>query len=266
MPEIRLGGVPIRSNADTSLERRIALLLWGSSGCGKTTLAATAPGKKLWINFDPDGMNSVTHFPDIDVVDLSDASHSVMDQFKKQDNPLGLKSVIEDYDSIIIDSMTNAAYKGLMTGISTVKGATIDRPSPGAYQVRNAVALQLTKNILRLTGAYKKHCIVICHEAAPDKNDDGAVQRITLMLGGQLPQQTSLDFSEVWNMTDTGKARRIALRPIRFREPMKSRMFSTKDKPEFDWKYDADTLEGKGIADWYEAWKENGYRKIAVPV
>ena len=29
-------------------------LIWGPAGTGKTTLACTAPGNKLLINFDPD--------------------------------------------------------------------------------------------------------------------------------------------------------------------------------------------------------------------
>lgn len=262
---IKLGGVEIKNNNDIERTRRLAMLLWGSSGTGKTTLAATAMGRKLWINFDPDGPDAIVGVPNVDVVDLSASSNTIMEQFKKADNPLGLKSVIENYDTIIVDSMTNVVYKALHSGISTVKGATVERPSPGAYQVRNALTMQLTKNLLKLTSVYNKNIIIICHEAAPMTNDEGAVQSITLMLGGQLPEQTSLDFSEVWNLSDTGKERRIAVRPVRFRKPMKSRMFSTKAKSEFVWKYDAENLTGEGISDWYQRWQESGYKKIAIP-
>lgn len=264
--EIKLAGVPLKSVGDADVQRRLSLLLWGASGCGKSTLAATAPGRKLWLNFDPDGPDSLVQFGDeIVVADFSDSSNSIMEQAKNADNPFGIKNVMDQFDTFVVDSMTNVAHKGLMKGIPQIKGATIERPSPGAYQVRNAIALQLAKNVLRVTSKYKKHCIIICHEAAPITNDDGAIVSITLMLGGQLPQQTSLDFSEVWAMTDTGKDRRIAVRPMHWRKPMKSRMFITGAKPDFKWKYNADTMEGHTLADWYNAWKENGYRKIALP-
>ena len=38
---------------------RVSMMLWGSAGCGKTTFANTAPGKRLYINFDPDGTSSL---------------------------------------------------------------------------------------------------------------------------------------------------------------------------------------------------------------
>ena len=46
----------------------MSLLLWGASGTGKTTLACTAPGKKLLILFDPDGDASIAERDDVDVV------------------------------------------------------------------------------------------------------------------------------------------------------------------------------------------------------
>ena len=69
---IKIGGQEVQSVQGTS--SRMSLLLWGQPGVGKTTLAATAPGKKLWVNFDPDGTDSVAQFENIDVVDLSGAS------------------------------------------------------------------------------------------------------------------------------------------------------------------------------------------------
>lgn len=263
--KIVLGGVEIKSTQDVEVDRRLSILLWGPSGCGKTTLAATMPGKKLLINFDPDGPASITQYDDVDVADLSDSAHTIVDQVKRSNDPLGLKNVIANYDTIIVDSMTNFAYKALQQGISTVRGATIERPSPGAYQVRNALSLQLTKNVLRLTGKEHKHCIVICHEAAPTTNDEGIILFITLMLGGQLPEHTGIDFSEIWHMSDTSQGQRIAIRPVRQRKPMKTRMFSTRGDAEFIWDYDADQLKGKGIADWYAEWKDNEFKKISLP-
>ena len=43
----------------TDMLARMSMILWGDAGCGKTTLAATAPGRKLFIALDPDGDMSI---------------------------------------------------------------------------------------------------------------------------------------------------------------------------------------------------------------
>lgn len=259
---IKIAGVEVEPAK--AKNHRLSMLLWGPSGSGKTTLAATAPGKKLLISFDPDGAASIANRDDVDVVDLSAAKPMITEKFK-QDNVLGLASSLEAYDTIIVDSLTSVAQLCLMQGIGSVKGATIERPSPGAYGVRNALTLQLVMNMLRLTGRENKHVIFIAHEATPVTNDDGVVLFITVMLGGQLPEQASLNFSECWNLSDTGRERRIAIRNVRQRKPMKSRMFDSSKTAEFKLTYDADKLKGDGIGEWFEAWKEAGFKKIPVP-
>src|SRR5690606_30625195 len=103
------------------------------------------------------------------------------------------------------------------------------------------------------------------HEDAPVTNDDGQVLFITMQLGGKLPDQTSLQMSEVWFMNDTEKGRRIAVRPCRSRKPMKTRMFDTSKGYEFIWKYDINKPDPKyEIAYWYEQWRESG-KKIPIP-
>ena len=47
-------------------------------------------------------------------------------------------------------------------------------------------------------------------------------------------------------------------------KPMKTRLFNA-DRPQFAWHFDANTLIGEGIADWWEAWKQNGGKKIDLP-
>lgn len=257
----------------TKRNTRITGLFWGSAGTGKTTLACTAPGKKLLVNFDPDGPASVAGFPNTDVVDFSDAPNSIVDQFKKSD-PLGLNSVLADYDSIIFDSLTNISHKALMHGIPQTKGATIERPSPGAYGVRNALVLQLVKNTLATTAKLGKHVIFIAHEDAPVTNEEGLVLHITLSLGGKLPEQAALDFSEVWCVQDMGigRDRRILFRPARQRKPLKTRMFDTTGEPEFEWAFDPDEYaddpdgyKGVTIEKLYNEWKANEFKKIPVP-
>lgn len=257
----------------TQRNTRFTGLFWGSAGTGKTTLACTAPGRKLLVNFDPDGAASVAGFPNLDVADFSSAPNSIVDQFKKSD-PLGLNAVIADYDTIIFDSLTNIAYKAMMHGIPQTKGATIERPSPGAYGVRNALVLQLVKNTLATTAKLGKHVIFIAHEDAPVTNEDGMVLHITLSLGGKLPEQAALDFSEVWCVQDMGlgRDRRVLFRPARQRKPMKTRMFETTGEPEFEWAFDPDeycedpeNYKGLTIERMIKEWEANGYRKIPIP-
>jgi len=260
--ELKVGNIPITSIKERP--SRFTALFWGDAGCGKTTLAATAPGRKLLLNFDPDGPASIASRDDVDVADFSDSPHNIVEQFKK-DNILGLEPAIEQYDTIIVDSLTNATFMCLQQGISTTKGAKIERPSPGSYMARNALTVQLVKRMLRLTAKHGKHCIFIAHEATPTQSDDGVILFITIMLGGQLPNDAPKDLSEVWAITDTGRQRRIAIRPVRLRKPCKTRMFTTTGAAEFEWKFDPETWEGHKIEDWWQEWLEGGKEKLSLP-
>lgn len=237
----------------------MSILLWGASGCGKTTLACTAPGKKLLLLFDPDGDVSIAGRDDVDVVPMYEAKNNIVDHFKG-DNPLRLDKVIDDYDTIIVDSLTNAQHMAVMHAVTVVKGATIERPSLQGYGHRNALITQLVKNLLRLTGKKNKHIVFIAHEAQPQTNDEGVVMAITIALGGQLQTSAPVDFSEVWCVQDTGKTRRILIRPARFYKPCKTRMFVTTGAPEFAWNH-----TGNEIAEWFEAWKADDYKKQPLP-
>jgi hypothetical protein len=99
----------------------------------------------------------------------------------------------------------------------------------------------------------------------PSKDSEGGVAFISLMLGSNLAQEVPVDHGEVWHMQDTGKARLIRVRPDGFFRPMKTRMFQTNGPARFKWQFNPETLEGEGIATWYQRWKDNNYRKIAVP-
>ena len=256
-PVIKIGGMEIKPAGTKS--QRMSLLLWGASGTGKTTLACTAPGKKLLVLFDPDGDASIAERDDVDVVDMSSARNNIVDQFKSE-GVMGISKVIEEYDTIIIDSLTNAQHMAVMHAVTVVKGASIERPSLQGYGHRNALITQLVKNVLRLTAKHGKHVIFIAHEGSPQTNDDGIVTAITVALGGQLVTAAPVDFSEVWSLQDTGKTRRILIRPARSYKPCKTRMFKTDGAPEFEWKH-----TGTEISDWFDAWKSAGWKKQSLP-
>lgn len=254
----KVGGVDVTPVANKP--KRMSVLLWGASGVGKTTLACTAPGRKLLVLFDPDGDASIAARDDVDVADLSQAKASIVEQFKATESPLGLAKMIDQYDTIIIDSLTNAQHMSVMHAVTTTKGATIERPSLQGFGARNALITQLVKNVLRLTAKHNKHVIFVAHEAAPQLNDEGIVLAITIALGGQLTTSAPVDFSEVWCIQDTGKQRRILIRPARNYKPCKTRLFETTGDPEFVWRHTGDEL-----AQWYNAWAAGNYKKLPLP-
>lgn len=261
------GGIQVQS-AETK-DRRISALIWGPAGSGKTTLAATAPGRKLWVNFDPDGTDSIAYRDDILIADLSNQKYTITDKFKSDDG-LGIGKLLADpdagIDTVVVDSLTAYSQLAVESGIANTKGATLERPSPGAYGARNALTLRLVTGILRLTALHKKHVIFTTHEDSAVTDENGNTLYITMMLGGKLPDQAALQISEVWYMNDTGKERRIATRPVRGRKPMKSRMFDNTTTPEFVWQYDINKPDPKyEMATWFKEWEAGGCKKIAVP-
>lgn len=261
------GGIQIRSLADA--QTRLSMMLWGAAGSGKTTLAASGPGNKLLVNFDPDGPASLGTRDDVSILDLSNQKHTIVEKFKS-DDPFNLSKVLSSDDApdtLIIDSLTSYSQYAVEQGIALTKGATVERPSPGAYGARNALTLRLISGMLRLTGRYNKNIIFVSHEDAPTTDDSGSVLYITMMLGGKLPDQAALQISEVWFMQDVDQKRRILVRAGRNRKPMKSRMFDTRTKSEFFSLYDPDNgWDSKGsINSFYEEWLANGRNKIQVP-
>lgn len=267
--EITLGTRTITGVNDVDL--RIACLLWGDAGCGKTTLASTAPGRKLWVQFDPDGVLSLAGRDDVIVLDLSGEKHTVVDVLKR-DDPIGLEKLLKEHpeiETVVVDSLTALAVLATENAVATVNSATNENPGLKGYGHRNAVTLRVITSFMRLTKRLNKHIIFIAHEDTPEKDDKGVVQFVTLALGGKQTNQIALSLSEVWwmwRLDNNGKDTfRVAVRPCRTRKPMKSRMFDASKTPEFDWKYNVEEWKGDGIATWFEAWKKAGGRKISLP-
>lgn len=263
--EIKFGNVPLTKASE--VQQRMSMLLWGTAGSGKTSLAATAPGNKLLINFDPDGPASIASRDDVTVADFSGAPNSITERLKME-NVEGLKKIITDgeFTTVIVDSLTAYMDKATKHIVTLLKGATVERPSQQGYGYRNAYLGQFVSNILRITKECNVHIIFIAHEDVPDKTEDGAIISIPIMLGGKLKEGIPLQISEVWAVEDTGKERRIAVRPCRMRKPMKTRMFDTSSGPEFKWNFDAMKMEGPGtIENFYNMWRDAGFKKIPLP-
>lgn len=266
---IKLAG-DVEITPATEVSSNMAILLWGEAGGGKTTLACTAPGNKLLVNFDPRGPSSVAYRGDVSVADYSGHGTKIVEEFKKSD-PFGLSKVIDGFDTVVVDSLTTVGDLTVARGIELNqgtqpgKGAMVERPSPAAYQARNNLILALVTNMLRLCQSHDKHLVVIAHEGAKEKDDNGNIVSIPMYLGGQLPAQTSVRFSEVWALYELARNKTIAIRACRNRGPIKTRMFSTSGEPEFSWKYNPEQDSGMTIAQWHEQWLANGKRKIPLP-
>lgn len=286
MTDIKLGNYEIKSGQE--LPSRFSALLWGEAGDGKTTLAATAPGKKLWINFDPDGPRSIIGLADqhkdnrdsilripILVADLSGETSKVVDGFRNEDH-LKLGAILSDVDigieTVVVDSVTRFSQLAMELAVkNNIGGGSNFRPSletPGqtAYGARNTLTYRMFVDIFTVTKKYNKNVIFITHEAAPHTNDKGETLFITMALGGQLPRLGSSQLSEVWHVSDTGRERRIAVRPCRSRKPMKSRMWDITGSPEFVWKYNIENPDPEfEIATWWRRYLEGGGRKLPLP-
>lgn len=275
---MEIDGIPIQTLAQS--DKRFSLLLWGLAGCGKTTFAASAPGRKLLINFDPDGPNSLGARDDIVLIDLSGEKYSIVDSFKGDDDPtlpLGekkykLSTIIKELDieTVIVDSCTAYSQLAVEKGISVTNGATIERPSPGAYGARNALTLRMMSALLRTTKRSNTNIIFITHEDDGGvKDKEGNILHITMLLGGKLGGQISLQISEVWFMSDDGKLRKILIRPGRMRKPMKTRMFDASSNIEFVLKYDQQGKDAPyglhSISSFVKEWEDNERDKIQVP-
>lgn len=286
MAELILGGKPLTQGFEQA--SRFSALLWGQAGCGKTTIAATAPGKKLWINFDPDGPSSVTGLSkrfagqdtalsqEIYVYDLSGETNKIVEKFK-QDDHLGLGKLLEDdsngIETVVVDSVTrfsqlaleNSVKRGI--GGSTGWSPSIETPGQTGYGARNILTYRMFVDIFTITKRYNKNVIFITHEAAPHTNDKGETLFITMALGGQLPVLGSAQLSEVWHMTDGQKGRSIAVKACRGFKPMKTRMFdASTSNPEFIWDYDIKKPDPRmEIATWWKDWQASGGQKVSFP-
>jgi hypothetical protein len=277
---IQLGSITV--TAGTKTPTRMALLLWGPSGVGKTTFAATSPGKKLWLSFGDNEHIPVMHRKDVSIGDLSSLSFEELFKHAQSDNPFGLDKILaenEDIQTVVCDSLTAVTYRALQKAVGEKAGAgrgftpTMEAPGIAAYGARNAIVLEVVTGLLRVTSKHNVHCILTAHEADPTMRKDGAqdvIDYISMQLGGQLVNNMTWRLSEIWHLrqSDTGgKERVLSIRPSRLRRPMKSRMFTGMGNAEFALHYNADLPDAKQmtIANWHEQWVKGACQKLPTP-
>jgi len=166
---------------------------------------------------------------------------------------------------LIVDSLTKFSEHALQYAVRVAPKSSIEAPGLQGYGLRNICVSSLISNVLRITSALNKHVIFITHEKDADRNNDGAILSVGMLLGGQLPNIASKDISEVWNIRDVNGVRHIAIRPERFRAPMKSRMFDMTAQTSFPLRYNANTNAGPAISTWWQDYIAGNFAKLPVP-
>lgn len=275
---IKLG--PVTAEPASELSTRMAILLWGLATVGKSTFAATAPGHKLWLSFGDNEHVSIAHRKDVTVAPLHGLGLDDLFKHAQNDDPFGLDKALSENQhitTVVGDSLTAITFRALQKSVRDGVGKsrtftpTMEMPGQSAYGGRNGIVLETVTGLLRVTAKHGVHLVLTAHEAdattRKDEKGNDIIDFITVMLGGQLMNNMTYRLSEIWYMSERSGNRFLAVRPVRQRRPMKTRMFSGLDDPEFRLAYDAEKPD-KGqmtIAKWYDQWAAGGYVKIPVP-
>lgn len=267
-----LGSIAVETTA--SRREQFTALIWGLPTAGKTVLASTAPGKKVWLQFDMAGTASLLRTDDLLVADFSTTDPRKMEQFKQggvvEKDLLRMLKDIGPGNTVVVDSITSfgqlALYHGVLSGKASGKTfkATVEAPGMQGYGIRTALTLDFIAMVMRACGDTHNHCIFVGHQQE-SLDDDGKVNEITLSLGGSGRAVMPAKISEIWYLEDVGSRRVIYIRNHGVKRPMRSRMFDVADRSMFTLTYDQRTGKGDGIVQWYEAWAGNGFNRIPVP-
>jgi len=251
-----------------SSNKRVSMFLWGLPGCGKTHLASTAPGKKLWINFDNEGTAGVAkeQRDNVTVLDYSTEAVNYVEQAKTV-NPFNIEGILRDdpdITTVVVDSITQFVNNCVSYSVGRAPGSTFENPGPAGYGYRNRFTNGLVNGLLIATGKMNRHLIMIGHEGPPQTNEAGVIQSIAVMLGGTLQVDVPKQLSEVWRMQDTGTERRVTVRQIGLAKPMKTRMFDTQSG--YDFISSTKTQPNKVTLEMlFKQWQESNYEKLQLP-
>ena len=270
---MQIGKVTVETTA--TRQELFMALIWGKPACGKTVLASTSMGKKLWLQFDPAGTASLARNDNILVADFSSTKSAQLADFKQGSSVERdlAKILAEDKDikTVVVDSLTTFGQLALNYGIATGKAnvgkfvASVEAPGITGYGIRTAMMLDCASMVQRICIDAGVHCIFICHESV-SRNEKGVIDEITINLGGQMSNIMPARISEIWHMEDTGRERILYFRNHGVKAPMRSRMFvGAGTQTSFKWNYDQATNTGPGIADWFNEWRAAGFNKVPAP-
>jgi len=256
----------------TDLKTRFAGVIWGEAKTGKTTWAMSLPGRKLLVNFDPDGYLAVAHRDDFDVIDLS--------QYPPQEAIKNAKKVgtyilenADKYKSVVVDSLTtltdlalhDAVERGL--GKSSKFTPTIDTPGLTGYGGRNNNVNDVIDKIMRATAQKTLNCFFIAHMDDPEYDQDGKnIIQQTIMLSAKIRNKVGLKVSEIYHLEKGSQDRRfVHLSQYGNKKPMGSRIFDTAKVQKFQLRYTIDNPDEEQpdtLAAIFAAWESGGRQKL----
>ena len=221
---------------------------------------------------DPDGKESIPEVCDYKVLDLSMMEDGETVRALKDKVPTMIKQMKGQVASVVVDSLTVYAERGLNYAIQQKVGGspkftpTIEAPGQTAYGARRQYIVHATSNILRATALVGMHCFFTTHDSEVT-NDKGEILHYTMMLGGKANNDVGIKISECWWMREHDGKWFIAVRNCRQREPMKTRMFNSSSSPEFELKFNPalGIDQPHSISRWFESWIAAGRKKIPLP-
>lgn len=181
---------------------KIALVLWGTPGSGKTTISTRFPRPYI-IDVDKNlagpakilreekQTNKVIHYDHIDV-DKNGKATEMPFRYDRMIELLKVACLSPEYDTIILDSTTtlNLVFQAYILRMSPTKTGNMEIPSWGQY-------LKLWHHILSTLRSSNKHIIVIGHETT-ELSEAGAVLRYVLALPGQIAHQLPALVTDCW--------------------------------------------------------------------
>jgi len=285
VPLKRLQVGPVEAWQGDQSPARAAIMLWGPAGSGKTTFAATAPGMKLWCSFGDNEATPVSRRKDVIIADLSALGYDDLFKHAQSDNPFGLDKILserDDIETVVIDSATAIAYRALQKAVSDKLGRgnqfvpTMEAPGIAAYGGRNAIVLETLTGFLRVTAKHNVNIVITAHEDDPTMKTEmqggksvEVVDFIGVQLGGKLVNNMTWRLSEIWNLREINSKRTLTVRNYGNRRPMKTRMFSTQEVPQFELVYDPTLPDSHKdqmtIANWHKDWLARGRQGLAIP-
>lgn len=257
----------------SALSGRLVGIIWGDAKTGKTTWACSLPGKKLLVNFDPEGFSSIAYREDVDIIDLSQFTPT--EAMRNADKVGGyILEHADDYESIIVDSLTSlteiALHDAVAQGVGKSKQftPTIDAPGLSAYGGRNNRVNSVVSKILRATGQKKKHCFFIAHADDPEYDKEGkTIIQQTIMLSAKIRNAAGLKVSEIYHINVDGDRTTVYLAPFGVKKPMGSRIFATKQFKQFRLEYNIDEPDEEqqcSLQSIVRAWQDGGFKKLTA--
>ena len=234
----------------------------------------SAPGRKLFINVDPDGYQSIASREDYGLLDMAALEPGEMVRYGV--NKLGSQIMSSDFgpgDTVIFDSISSFNQNCLLDAIQQgIGGSTKFKPSletPGlaAYGARTQNTTAAVSAVLRASARKGMHCFFTAHLDEPTTNNEGQYLYETLSLSNKTINNVSLAISEIWYMSEHNKERKLAIRACRGKQPMGTRLFVTDKEAEFTVKYnpEKDNTQPHSIQTWFNAWVEGGTTQLKLP-